>query len=314
MKRQCKASYIGLEAKKGLIAALMTLITGGTSVNSTAAPATEIGTAIGTAKTYVKNAKAEAEATQVWADYNKAHAASGINGVQTQQIWRALNQLSLEGNPHAQVFAGCLIATGKAKKANLEAIELFQKAAEKLPLAQYNYGLLLTKNNLQAGTEQIKSAYEKSGLEQAGVRLMLDQLGKNNLKTAAKYANELLLINNPIAMYVRAKVDYAERNYASSLEYAQKATEAYEPNAPLLLSTLYESGVLGQSDPTLALSWKYVYRAMVSPNRAQYPNSGNDPAIATANRWLSTHAPSQKIEYQFPLCQMGRVTLKKTPL
>jgi TPR repeat protein len=267
-------------------------------------------TMMGSAKLGVNNIKAETQANTVWAEYAKAYEQGKPNSPEARRAWSKMMDLVKEGNVYAQNYSACLLANGKGMGDAGQAMPLFKEAAQKLALAQYNYGLMLSKKNLEEGMTQIKQSYERSGLEQAGVRLMMASLSTNKLPQALTYANELLSINNPTAMYVKARIDFTQKNYRSSFEMAQKATEAYELNAPLLLATHYQNGLGVDVDPVAAASWKYVYRKMADTNSRAYVDPGNDPAITLANRWLSTHSPGPKIEYQLPLCQMGRVVLK----
>lgn len=261
---------------------------------------------VGSAQERTKRANEETQANAAYTEYLNLINAGGSSKAEISTAWARIEKLSQNRNPYAQNIHGCLISK-QVKVNSAQLLELFKGAAEAgVPIAKYNYGLVLVKTNPSMGMVAISKAYQETGLEQAGVRLMLSALANGKTEQASRYANQLILIGNPSALFVRAKIDFLAKNYPSSLEFAKKAVEAYEPNAPLLLADLYQKGLGVSVDETQARAWKYIYRKLADINSGPYLNSGNDPAMAIANRWLSSHSPGKHIEYQLPLCQMGR--------
>lgn len=259
-----------------------------------------------------QRAQEETQANAAYSEYINLVNVGDSSKAEIAAAWGKIEKLSLNRNPYAQNMHGCLLAQ-QPKMNSARLLELFNGAAQAgVPVAKYNYGLVLLKTNPGVAMTTISKAYQETGLEQAGVRLMLDALANGKTEQASRYANQLVLIGNPSALFVRAKIDFLAKNYQSSLEFAKKAMEAYEPNAPLLLAQLYQNGLGVSVDETQSRAWKYIYRKLADFNSGPYLNPGNDPAMEIANRWLSTHSPGKRIEYQLPLCQMGRVVQIKS--
>ena len=248
-------------------------------------------------------ARDSGEVMKLWADY-KAGKPGAVNEIY---------QLARGGNPQAQNLVGYMLDNGDGfKRDSAASVPFFAAAAEKLPLAKYNLGLLYllgrgVPKNEERAIPLLRDAAIKASVDQAAVRLSIYYLQQKNQKEAWQWAQLSADRGNVIGFYLLGRILFLKGDYKGAKPWLDKAAAASEPNSPALLSLIYGKGLGADQSPVLGAGWHLIYlnlnrnRPGASNATATLPYALSDEdqrgATGFAEKWIATHGTPAKVEY-----------------
>lgn len=214
-----------------------------------------------------------------------------------------LRKMAQAGDPHAQLFYGYLLDNGMHLQANSkQAAAYFAAAAEKVPLAKYNLGLLLLLGRGVAKDEPramrlFDEVLKVQQIEQATVRLAQFHMRERRYADAKRYAEMGANFSNRYCHLLLAQIYYAQQDYRSAYHWGQKALTTGMSDAGLILANLYGNGQISKPSNLMATGWDLVYRSgrsnwaspmTMSPGvwASDLSQSDLDRARAMANDWV----------------------------
>lgn len=232
---------------------------------------------------------------------------------------KALGQIfdaARNGNAWAQELGGYMLDNGEGVPQNSRlAADYFAHAANDVPLARYNLGLLyyygrgVPKDQAKAA-DLFKRSAVNGGADQACVLLSLYYLNQKDMDDAYKWANEGANRGNVKSFYLLGRILFQRGQYKEARLWTEKAAAAVEPNAPAILAEMYAEGKGIDRNPTMAAGWWLIYSglnhrgsnisALSSFNLTQ---DQQQRATAFANSWLANHRAERHVEYRKTILQ-----------
>jgi TPR repeat protein len=286
--------------------------TSAAEVFDSAKPTSSIGTDISSAmKGLLSTARGGGEVLRTWAAWKSGD----------KQALPQLFELAKGGNSRAQNIVGYLLDRGEGvRQDSAAAAAYFSAASENFPLARYNLAVLtlmgrgVPKNEAKAML-MFEDAVKSAGVDLAAVRLSLYYLKKRDNKLAWKWANEGANRGNVTAFYLLGRILYERQEFTEAFGWLSKAAQASEPNAPAILSAMYNNGQGMDKNRKMAAAWWLIY-AGVNRNKVGLnaggvgkfglsPKEEND-ATHFANTWLSSHKNMARPNYEATILQASR--------
>jgi TPR repeat protein len=286
--------------------------TSAAEVFESAQPASSIGTEISSAmKGLLSSARGGGEVLRTWAAWKSGD----------KQALPQLFELAKGGNSRAQNIVGYLLDRGEGvRQDSAAAAAYFSAASESFPLARYNMAVLtllgrgVPKNEAKAML-MFEDAVKSAGVDLAAVRLSLYYLKKRDNKLAWKWANEGANRGNVTAFYLLGRILYERQEFTEAFGWLSKAAQASEPNAPAILSAMYNNGQGMDANRKMAAAWWLIYaglnRNKVGLNASGVGKFGLTPkeeneATHFANTWLSSHKNMVRPNYEATILQATR--------
>jgi TPR repeat protein len=256
-------------------------------------------------------AQGAGEVMKLWADYKSGkRAAAG-----------EIYQLARRGNPQAQNLVGYMLDNGDGlKRDSAAAVPFFAAAADQLPLARYNLGLLyllgrgVPKDERRA-VPLLRDAAINASVDRAAVRLCIYYLQQKNDAEAWRWAQEAANRGSVMGFYLLGRILFLKRDYKGSKPWLDKAAAASEPNSPELIAQLYGRGLGIDRSPVLGAGWHLIYlhlnRNTPGTNATATLPYGlteeeHQSATAFAEKWISTHGTPPKVDYNSTLYGTSR--------
>ncbi|MGP5236535.1 tetratricopeptide repeat protein [Pseudomonas helleri] len=238
-----------------------------------------------------------------------------------KQALPQLFELAKGGNSRAQNIVGYLLDRGEGvRQDSAAAAAYFSAASENFPLARYNLAVLtlmgrgVPKNEAKAML-MFEDAVKSAGVDLAAVRLSLYYLKKRDNKLAWKWANEGANRGNVTAFYLLGRILYERQEFTEAFGWLSKAAQASEPNAPAILSAMYNNGQGMDKNRKMAAAWWLIYaglnRNKVGLNAGGVGKFGLSPkeendATHFANTWQSSHKNMARPNYEATILQASR--------
>lgn len=275
-------------------------------------PASDIGSDISsTMKGLLSYAREGGDVLRTWAAWKRGD----------KQALPKLFELAKGGNSRAQNIVGYLLDRGEGvRQDSAAASAYFTAAGDDYPLARYNLAVLTllgrgVPQNEAKAMLMFEDAVKSAGVDLAAVRLSLYYLKKQDHDLAWKWANEGANRGNVTAYYLLGRILYERKEYSEALGWLTKATQASEPNAPAILSAMYNNGQGVDTNPKMAAAWWLIY-ASLNRNQKELNAGGlggfnlslkeNNEATHFATNWLSTHEKMVRTNYDETILQAGR--------
>lgn len=232
-----------------------------------------------------------------------------------------LFELAQGGNSRAQNVVGYLLDHGEGvNQDSAAAAKYFAAASTDYPLARYNLAVLTL---LGRGVEKdeakamvwFESSVKEASVDLAAVRLSLYYLSKGDHGRAWTWANEGANRGNVTAYFLLGRMLYERGDYQEAYNWLTKAAQASEPNAPAILSAMYQNGYGMNQNRKMAASWWLIYVGLnkgkpglnsAGVSSFNLSSKEENDANSFATNWLSTHRQIKRPNYDSTLLQANR--------
>jgi len=226
------------------------------------------------------------------------------------KIAEVIRLASMEDHPDAQNYAGCLHVDGKlVRRDQARALEYFEQAADSLPLARLNLGIMRLMANIkdQKAWDLVADAFEETRIKQAGELVLYYQAATRRIDETL--LNVMYTAKSPLAYYLKAYALYLQGDYLSSLNISLSSSDFGDLDSMLLASKNHFA--LAEKDPSnrkQALKWQYIYQIYSSKGKQanDLAHVYIDDEDESAWREASQYTRDKKIvrpNYFQPICE-----------
>lgn len=215
-----------------------------------------------------------------------------------------------EGDDYARTIIGWMFDNGYHAAVNsAQAAQMFIQAAPKIPLANYNLGVLFLHGRGVVLNERRAMGYfnEADRIGPAFVQLADFALRENKGNTALHFAETAAKLKDPAGMYIYGRLLLEKGEDKEGARYISQSASKNHPKAVASMIVIYEKGMGVSADPGMAAGWWIVdqvlngkqlqQRSEEAMGRFSLNDSDKSKALRFSRKWLLNRTVLAPFDY-----------------